>query len=107
MNEVEKARIMMILQNKIRLEEKVPLLYAGILANEALNHFDERVLDGVQQWMNGTLTEEFSVDGISLKKLQKTTKASLFGALCILDVYLRNPEAMPGLIWIEWRDSIK
>ncbi len=107
MNELEKAGIIMSLQNKIHFEENMPLLYAGVLANTVLNHFDERVLEGVQQWLEGSLTPEFTVDGICLKNLQKVTGASLFGALCMLDVQLQNPDSMPCITWTEWRDEIK
>ena len=106
MNAVEKARMMMTLQTKISLEENVPLLYAGVLANEALNHFDERTLEGVSRWLAGTLTPEFAVGETSLKDLQKTTGASLFGALCMLDAFLRNPDSMREIRWAEWRDDL-
>ena len=42
MNELEKASVIMSLQDKIHFEENIPLLYAGVLANTVLNHFDER-----------------------------------------------------------------
>ena len=107
MNAVEKARMMMTLQTKINLEEEIPLLYAGVLANEVLNHFDERTLQGVNLWMAGALTPEFKIGETSLAELQKTTGASLFGALCLMDVYLRDPDSMRGIRWAEWRDELK
>ena len=107
MNEVEKAGIIMSLQDKIHLEENIPLLYAGVLANTMLNHSDERVLEGVQQWMGGTLNPEFEIDGICLNDLQEATGASQFGALCMMDVQLRDPDTMPCITWAEWRDNIR
>ena len=107
MNAVEKAKIMMTLQSKINLEEDVPLLYAGILANEVLNHFDERVLEGVNQWLAGTLSSEFTVGETSLADLQESTEASQFGALCMMDVFLRNPDSMNAIRWANWRDEVK
>lgn len=107
MTQIEKARIMMALQNKICQEEGIPLLYAGVIANEVLNHFDERVLLGAEAWLKGTLTPDFKVEGTSISDLQKETGASLFGALCILDTALRNPESMRLIRWAEWRDEIQ
>lgn len=106
MKELEKASVIMSLQNKLYFEENIPLLYAGVLANTVLNHFDERVLEGVQQWLEGSLKPDFAIDGVSLKKLQKVSGASLFGALCMLDVQLQNPDSVSCITWAEWRDKI-
>ena len=107
MNSVEKAGMMMTLQTKIHLEENVPLLYAGVLANEVLNHFDERVLDGVNQWLAGTLPPEFAVGETSLADLRESTGASPFGALCMMDVFLRDPDSINAIRWADWRDDVK
>ncbi len=107
MDTLEKGKLIRLVQRRIHLEEEVPLIYAGILTNEILNHADERVLEGVQKWLDNTLTEDFEVEGISLQAIREGTKASLIGALCMLDVYIKNPESLRALIWSQKEDEIR
>lgn len=93
-------------QNKIVIEEKVPLAYAAILAENALFRFDPRVQEGVAQWVNGTLLDTFAVEDISLKEIQEQVGGSLFQALCVLDIVLKNGDFLHMVDWYEGSDSI-
>ncbi len=106
MNRTEKGKMLRKIQRKIFVQEKLPLVYAGVLANTVLNHFDERVLEGVEKWLDDTLSPEFEVDGVSLEELREGTEASLFGALCMLDVYLKNPDSIKAATWALSRDEV-
>lgn len=99
MNKLEKGKMLRAIQRKIFIQEHLPLVYAGVLANEVLNHFDERLLEGVKQWLSDSLTPEFEVEGITLEELREGTEASLFGALCMLDVYLKDPGSIRAAVW--------
>ena len=100
MDAAKKARTMLEIQTRICTEEDIPLLYAGIIANEVYNHFDERVLEGMDLWLNGELTPEFEVDGKSIADYQFATGTSLFGALCLMDLELRDPDSTDCLRWV-------
>ncbi len=94
------------LQTKIIIDEKVPRAYAAILVENALYRFDERVQEGVSQWVKGELTEEFTVEDISLADIQYEIGGSLFQALCVMDIYLKNNTFIPMASWFERRDRI-
>ena len=99
MNSTEKTELMLALQTEISVQEKLPLLYAGVLANNVINHFDPRLLEGVNLWVHHQLTPEFGVESVTLADFQASTNASLFGALCLMDVFLRDPDSMPRFRW--------
>lgn len=86
-------------QNKIILEENVSHACAAILAENALNRFDERVQAGVVQWAKGELTADFTVGDISLADIQDEIGVSLFEALCVMDIYLKNADFIPMARW--------
>lgn len=94
------------LQTKIVLEEKVSLAYAAILAENALYRFDPRVREGVLAWLNGTLTDSFAVAEVPLKEIREYCGGSLFQALCILDIFLKNGEFVKMVEWVERSDFI-
>lgn len=94
------------LQNKICLEENVPLAYAAIMAETALYRFDERVQQGVVQWVSGELTEDFAVEDISLADIRYEIGGSLFQALCVMDIYLRNADFIPMVTWFEIKETM-
>lgn len=89
------------LQNKITLEENVPLAYSAVLAENALYRFDKRVQAGVVQWANDKLKDDFTVEDISLADIQYEIGGSLFQALCVMDLYLKNPDFIPMATWFE------
>lgn len=91
------------LQNKIIVEENVPVAYAAILAENALYRFDERVQAGVVQWVKGELADTFTVEDISLKDIQHEIGVSMFQALCVMDIYLKDAEFIPAVDWFEVR----
>ena len=92
------------LQNKLMAEERLPIAYAAILAENALFRFDERVREGVKQYIAGTLTEDFSVEDISLADIRGEVGLEGFAALCFLDVYIKRPEfAEQDVEWFERR----
>lgn len=103
---VHAADMICELQNKIALEENVPIAYAAILAENALYRFDERVQAGVVQWVRGELTADFSVEDISLNDIQDEIGVSLFQALCVMDIYLKNADFIPVASWFEPKDVI-
>lgn len=94
------------LQAKISTEENLPLAYAAILAENALYRFDKRVQDGVKQWLDGTLADSFAVEDISLADIQYEIGGSLFQALSVMDIYLKNPEFIPTALWGEAKDFV-
>ena len=94
------------LQNKIFLEENIPLAYAAIMAENALYRFDERVQCGVVQWVSGELKEDFTVEDISLADIRYEIGGSLFQALCVMDIYLKNNEFIPMATWFEMREGM-
>jgi len=92
------------LQAKISTEENLPLAYAAVLAESALYRFDMRIQAGVKQWLDGTLADSFTVENISLSDIQYEIGGSLFQALCVMDIYLKNPEVIPVALWGEPKD---
>lgn len=94
------------LQAKISTEENLPLAYAAILAENALYRFDKRVQAGVKQWLDGTLADSFAVEDISLADIQYEIGGSLFQALSVMDIYLKNPEFIPTALWGEAKDFV-
>lgn len=94
------------LQAKISTEENLPLAYAAILAENALSRFDKRVQSGVKQWLDGALKDSFAVEDISLADIQYEIGGSLFQALSVMDIYLKNPEFIPAALWGEAKDFV-
>lgn len=92
------------LQNKMIVEENVPIAYAAILAENALFRFDERVQAGVVQWVKGQLTDSFSVEDISVADIQDEIGCSMFQALCVMDIYLKNADFIPMASWFEVKE---
>lgn len=93
-------------QRKIIIEEQVPRAYAAILAENALSRFDERVQKGVEHWVKGELTEDFTVEDISLADIMFEIGGSPFQALCVMDIYLKNAAFIPMASWFEKGDAI-
>ena len=91
------------LQNKLVIEEKLPLAYAAILSENALFRFDERLQEAVMAWVEGTLDASFAIDDLSLADLQKELNVSLFQAICAMDIFLKNPRFLTKAAWYERR----
>lgn len=87
------------LQAKLVAKEKLSLPYAAIMAENALYRFDERVREGVILWLDDKLTEEFEVEGYALYEFFKEAKVSLFQALCMLDILLKDPKVLKKAFW--------
>lgn len=87
------------LQAKLVAEEKLSFPYAAIMTENALYRFDERVREGVILWLDGKLTEEFEVEGYALYEFFKEAKVSMFQALCMLDILLKDPKVLKKAIW--------
>lgn len=94
------------LQTKLAAEEKLTLPYAAILADMALNRFDERVRKGVILWLDGNLTEDFEVEDTALYEILDELDGSMFQALCIMDMLLKDPERVRQAIWNVGEDTI-
>ena len=91
-----------ILQNKLMVDEGLPIAYAAILTEEALYRFDERVREGVRLWIKDGLGDDFSVDDISIADIREEVGLKGFGALGFLDVYLKRKEfAENDVKWFE------
>lgn len=101
MDIMETMTQLMRLQTRLSVEEKLPLAYAGIIANQALNHFDAAVRQGVIDWLEGKLTDDFSVGDFSVGKLKMAMGISDFTALCILNTLKTDPEAAEFIEWFE------
>lgn len=89
------------MQTKITTEENISLSYAAVLAENALCRFDERVREGVLRWVDGSLTADFAVENISLADIQQEIGGSLFQALCVMDIFLKNAGFIPMAEWFE------
>lgn len=94
------------LQAKLVAEEKMSFPYAAILADLALNRFDERVRKGVILWLDGKLTEDFEVEDYTVYEILDDLDGSMFQALCIMDMLLKDPEAVRNIIWTVAEDTI-
>lgn len=93
-------------QRKVIIEEHVPRAYAAILVENALTRFDERVQVGVEHWVKGDLAEDFTVEDISLADIMFEIGGSLFQALCVMDIYLKDASFIPMASWFEKGDAV-
>lgn len=93
-----------LLQTKLMHDEHLPIAYAAILVDDALNRFDPRVLAGVRLWMRGKLEDNFTVDDASIAEIHEYTGLKGFQALCYMDIYLKNPDFVRyDVSWFEGR----
>lgn len=107
MKELEMLRTIQALQAKLMVEEEQNAAYAAILAENALYRFDERVREGVMLWLKDELTDDFGVEDITLEEIQEETGVSAFGALCIMDIFIKNEAYVQMATWVERSDSIQ
>ena len=91
------------LQLRIEIEEKLPIAAAGILANDALNHFLPAVREGVLLWMDDKLTDDFAVEGINLGSLRRGMALSPFFALYAMNMMIAEPDSAYTLRWFTER----
>jgi len=94
------------LQSRLIADEKLTLPYAAIMAENAIFRFEPEVRGGVQQWLDGTLTKDFSVGDTSLGEIQDEVGGSLFQALCILDILTKDPARVEDAVWLVREDRI-
>lgn len=94
------------LQNLLMVKENLPVAYAAILAEEALHRFDPRVLEGVRMWMKDELPADFAVEDASLAEIEEFSGLTGFSALCLMDIYLKDPDFVQyDVQWFERRYS--
>ena len=72
--------------------------------SEIINHFDERVVKGVDLWLKDQLTDDFAVEDLTLYDLTAYDGCSQFEGLCKMDAWLRDPETSR---MIRWEEMIK
>ena len=94
------------LQAALQTREKLSLRYAALLATQVANEFDARLIPAVNAWINKTLTSDFSADDCSLQDIVDDTGASLFEALCMLNMQLKYPERIDEAVWVMRGDEI-
>ena len=99
MKEQDMVKTIKALQSKIMVEENVSIVYAAILTDNALNRFDPRVREGVLLWLNDHLTGDFAVKDISVTDIQDELEITPFQALCVMDMYLKNPDFITKSEW--------
>lgn len=81
-----------MLQSKLKVKENLPTVYAAILAEEAMYRFDERIQAGVRLWMQDELSDDFTVEEISMADIKAELGLTGFAALGFLDVYLKRQD---------------
>jgi len=92
------------LQGKLQHDENLSIVYAAILADNALNRFDDRVKEGVRLWMKGKLTDDFAVEDASIGEIREYVGLEGFQALCYMDIYLKSPDFIRyDVDWFERR----
>lgn len=96
MNEVKTIKAM---QAKIMTDEKMSIVPAAIMTDNVLNRFDPRVREGALLWLEDRLTDEFQVDDISVADVRDELDVTPFQALCVMDIYLKNPVFIPRADW--------
>lgn len=94
------------LQACLVAREELPLRYAAMIALQAANEFDERLIPGVQAWMDEKLTPDFSVEDCSIQDIMDDTDASLFEALCMLNMQIKHPEWIEQAMWVLRGDGV-
>lgn len=87
------------LQQKIQHEEGLPQFYAAQLAVTIVEDFDEQVLAGVEQWLDGTLADDFTVGRWPLSHYTDNLGFTKLQALCMMDARLRHPENASKANW--------
>lgn len=92
------------LQGKLQRDEHLSIAYAAILADNAMNRFDERVREGVRLWMKGELKDDFTVEDASIGEIREYVGLEGFQALCYMDIYLKKPDFIRyDVDWFERR----
>lgn len=94
------------LQACIFARENVSIRMAGIIADWVSNDFDEQLCGALDMWMDGTLTGDFSADGCALQDIIEDTGASIFEALCMLNMQIRRSEQIDKYEWILRSDAV-
>ena len=99
MKEQDTVKTIKEMQAKIMVEENMPIIQAAILTDNVLNRFDPRVREGAILWMQDRLTDDFTVEDISLADVRDELEVTPFQALCVMDIYLKNPDFIPRADW--------
>ena len=95
------------LQMKLIVDENQNMMYAALLAENALYRFDERVQAGVRLYLQGELTDDFTVEDMTLGDIRLRMGASPFCALNLMDIALKNEKFVKLAMWIEGRDTVE
>lgn len=88
-------------QTRLMTDEGLPMVYAGILAENVMYRFDDRVREAAVRWANQKLPENFAVDGYVLSDIRAELNCSAFAALSIMDIMLKDPQRVAEGIWME------
>jgi len=99
MKEQDTVKTIKEMQAKIMVEENMPIIQAAILTDNVLNRFDPRVREGAILWMQDRLTDDFTVEDISLADVRDELEVTPFQALCVMDIYLKTPDFIPRADW--------
>ena len=99
MKENVSAKIIKELQSRIMVDENVSMVQAAILTDNVLNRFDPRVREGALLWLEDRLTDSFQAGDISLADVRDELDITPFQALCVMDIYLKNPDFIPRADW--------
>lgn len=94
------------LQAALTAREKLPVRYAAMIALQAVNEFDPRLTEAVNAWADGTLTADFALEDCSLQDIMDDTGASLFEAICMMDLQIRHPERIEQAVWVLRGDDV-
>lgn len=100
----EQAQELLQLQTKIMAAEKLPMAYAGVLANDALNHFIPEVRQGVCLWMRDELTEDFTAGDYRIGDLYDAMGLSPLATLFALNMMLTERRAAHTVCWFEKKE---
>lgn len=88
------------LQIFIAERERVSLRCAALLALQAVNDFDPRLIMATKAWMDGSLTTDFSVDDCSLQDIIEDTGATVLEAIFMLNLQINHPEQIDLCKWV-------
>jgi len=107
MNEQEIISRSLSLESAIVLKEKLAHPYAALLAHHVMTTFDDRVMKGIDLWMKNQLTDDFAVEGASIGEIRSAYGGcSAFVALNVLNLFLKDPDALYNYTWFEGVDEI-
>ncbi|MBQ7850769.1 MAG: hypothetical protein IJ343_13675 [Clostridia bacterium] len=94
------------LQHLLVVKEKLPLRLAGALAMSVFHEYDEHIREGFLLWMEDQLPEDFQSGKYKLNRLMQTTGATQVEALCMMNVFAKQPENMKAVKWVQKKEKL-